>query len=878
MVREFEATALPRGDACPRRADKTKFCRNFIETININYMNKIWIVALAAMIGTGPLGAAYGAESSAKAKTEQTAGRKAVKAKKSKRGRKSAADTTAKKPAPAKGSIEAVIKPGAKRTDGLFTVIEQEGKYYFLIPASLMGRDMLVVNRISKAAADMRQGFFGYAGDPIGENMIRLRQSPDGKKLFIENVSTREMPRDTAGDMYQAVVRSNMQPIVTSFEIKGTNKAKDSLLVDATDFIGGDTELTGFDNAYKLNLNIGGFQKDKSYIVGVKAFPENIEMKSARSYVITPKSSFPGYKPSPMPATYEINSSLILLPETPMQPRYFDPRVGFFTNDYIDYDKNPQGIKDIRMITRWRLEPKPEDMEAYKRGELVEPAKPIVFYIDPATPKKWVPYLIAGVNDWQAAFEQAGFKNAIVGKVAPTPEEDSTWSLEDARYSAIVYMPSNVANAMGPHVSDPRTGEILESHIHWYHNVMQLLRNWYMIQAAPSDTGARKMVFDDALMGDLIRFVSSHEVGHTLGLRHNYGSSAMTPVDSLRSASFLEKNGHTASIMDYARFNYVAQPEDHIRRELLYPRIGDYDKWAIEWGYRRFPDLTTPEAEADTLNKWIIARLQNPRLWFGTETNPNDPREQNEDLGDNQMKSNELGIKNLKFVLAGIPEWTRTSNEGYDNLEDLYKEVMMQFIRYNGHVAKWVGGIYETPRTVEQAGPVYAYVEKAKQKEAMTFLDRHLFTTPTWLIDENINGKIGTSGPEAILTVQRAGLNALLSTRVLLNLTKAESALGRNAYTVNDLFGDLNRSVWRELSTGAAPDVYRRGLQNLYVDRLIALLPKSGMPILSDVPARVTYELRTLQGRLKTASASDPAVKAHYQYLAKKIGDKLDPK
>ncbi len=520
-------------------------------------MYRLWIAALAALVAFGTPERTSAETPATKAKTEQAAGKQ--KPAKKQKGKSASADTTAKKATPAKGSIEATIKAGARRTDGLFTVFEQEGKYYFLIPTSLMERDMLVVNRISKAAADMRQGFFGYAGDPIGENMIRFRQSPDKKRLFIESVSTRELPRDTTGDMYRAVLRSNLQPIVASFEVKGTNRAKDSLLVDVTDFIGGDVELTGFDNYFKANMNIGGFQKDKSYVVGVKAFPENIEMKSTRSYLITPKVNIPGYKPSPIPATYEINSSLILLPEVPMQARYFDPRVGFFTDDYIDYDKNPQGIKHIQMITRWRLEPKPEDIEAYKRGELVEPAKPIVYYIDPATPKKWVPYLIAGVNDWQAAFEQAGFKNAIVGKVAPTPEEDSTWSLEDARYSAIVYMPSNVANAMGPHVSDPRTGEILESHIHWYHNVMNLLRNWYLIQAAPSDTGARKMVFDDALMGDLIRFVSSHEVGHTLGLRHNFGSSSLTPVDSLRSASYLEKHGHTASIMDYARFNYVAR-------------------------------------------------------------------------------------------------------------------------------------------------------------------------------------------------------------------------------------------------------------------------------------------------------------------------------
>lgn len=849
-------------------------------------MNKIWILALAAVVGTGAFAETQASKPAAKDKAEQavksTKVSKTKTAQSSKKGKKgAAADTTAKKQTPPKGSIEAVIKPGARRTDGLFTVYEQEGKYYFLIPQSLMERDMLVVNRLSKAAADMRQGFFGYAGDPVGGAMIRFKQSPDKKRLFIENISTREMPRDTTGDMYKAVMRSNLQPIVTSFEIAATNKAKDSVLVEVTDFLGGDSELAAFDNYYKLNLNIGGFQKDKSYIVGVKSYPENVEMKSIKSYVVTPKGGGnPNYKPSPMPATYEINSSLILLPEHPMQPRYFDPRVGFFTDSYIDYDKNPQGVKDIEMITRWRLEPKPEDVEAYKRGELVEPVKPIIFYIDPATPPKWVPYLMAGVNDWQVAFEQAGFKNAIMAKEAPTPEEDSTWSLEDARYSAIVYKPSNVANASGPHVSDPRTGQILESHINWYHNVMQLLRNWYMIQASPSDTGARKMVFDDALMGDLIRFVSSHEVGHTLGLRHNYGSSAMTPVDSLRSICFLEKNGHTASIMDYARFNYVAQPEDRIPRQLLYPRIGDYDKWAIEWGYRRFSDLTTPEAEASKLNEWVIEKNRNPRLWFGTETNPNDPREQNEDLGDDQMKANVLGIKNLKLVLAGISDWTRTPNEGYDNLKALYNEVLSQFVRYNGHVAKWVGGIYETPKTVEQGGPVYAYVEKAKQKEAMAFLEKQLFDTPEWLLNEDIFEKTGLKGTDVILRVQSLGLSQLLSGRVLTNLINAEAAQGKGvAYTVTDLFGDLNRSVWRELTTGSTPDIYRRGLQGFYVDQLISLLPKPGVRSLNnEIPARVTAELRTLQGRLKTASSSDPAAKAHYQYLAKKIGEALDPK
>jgi hypothetical protein len=331
-------------------------------------------------------------------------------------------------------------------------------------------------------------------------------------------------------------------------------------------------------------------------VEGVRSYPINIEITAVKTYSrsATPPTAGGGGGGGGAATqggnmTVEINSSLVLLPKTPMQPRYFDPRVGFFAMGYTDYDLNPQGVKSISMVKRWRLEPKEEDMEKYKRGELVEPKKPIIFYIDPATPAKWVPYLIQGVNDWQVAFEKAGFKNAIIAKRAPTKQEDSSWSLDDARNSAIVYKPSSVPNASGPSISDPRSGEIMESHINWYHNVMELLRDWYFIQCSPLDPEARKMVFNDELMGQLIRFVSSHEVGHTIGLRHNHGSSSTVPVENLRNKSWVEANGHTPSIMDYARFNYVAQPEDKISQVGLFPRIGDYDKWAFAWVYKLFP-------------------------------------------------------------------------------------------------------------------------------------------------------------------------------------------------------------------------------------------------------------------------------------------------
>src|SRR5205085_521009 len=373
---------------------------------------------------------------------------------------------------------------------------------------------------------------------------------------------------------------------------------------------------------------------------------------------------------------------------------------------YTDYDANPQGVKNISMIARWRLEPKPEDVEKYKRGELVEPQKQIVYYIDPSTPKTWIPYLIQGINDWNVAFERAGWKNAIVGKVAPTWSQDSTWSLEDASHSGVIYKPSEVLNAYGPSVVDPRTGEILESHIGWFHNVMKLLRNWYLVQAAAIDPRARKMVFDDELMGDLIRFVSSHEVGHTLGLPHNFGSSAGVPVENLRNKAWVEANGHTPSIMDYARFNYVAQPEDNISKTAIYPRIGEYDKWAIEWGYRWIPEAKYAEAEVPNLDKWIEAKAGDKRYYYGRQGQPDDPRDQSEAIGDNAMKASTYGMKNLQRILPNLTTWTRQPNEDYSDLRDMYGEVVTQLRRYVGHVCYNFGGIYETIKKNDQDGAV----------------------------------------------------------------------------------------------------------------------------------------------------------------------------
>ncbi|MBK6935794.1 MAG: DUF5117 domain-containing protein [Chitinophagaceae bacterium] len=438
-------------------------------------------------------------------------------------------DTTRKPNSSGLKTYKDVITAKAISDGGMLWVHKLDDKYYFELPDSIFGREILVVNRMSKAAAGMRSGgFFGYAGDDISRNVIKFEKGPNNK-IFIRSISYAEYAKDSTSPMYTAVSNSNVQPIAASFDVKSMGKDSSGAVIDVTDYVNGDNDILHFGSSTKSALRIGALQNDKSYIVSLKSFPINVEIKTVKTYGRTPVPSsgsggFGGGAVTGGNFTVELNSSLVLLPKVPMQPRYFDPRVGFFATGYTDFDVNPQGVKSIYMIKRWRLEPKSEDVEKYKRGELVEPQKPIIFYIDPATPKKWVPYLMQGVDDWKVGFEKAGFKNAIMAKLAPTKEEDSTWSLDDARNSAIVYKPSDIANASGPSISDPRSGEIMESHINWYHNVMSILRDWYFIQTAAVDTGARKMVLDEELMGQLIRFVSSHEVGHTLGLRHNMGN------------------------------------------------------------------------------------------------------------------------------------------------------------------------------------------------------------------------------------------------------------------------------------------------------------------------------------------------------------------
>lgn len=796
------------------------------------------------------------------------------------------------KAAPAKQNINGlkpyaqVITPKAKSSFGFLTVHKVDNNYFFEIPDSMLNRDILIVNRISKAPTSRQKSRVGYPGDILGSKVIRF-ENKDNKRILVREYSYRERSENKDG-MFQSVRNSNTQPIVANFGIETIKK--DSLtrnyVINVSVFLQKENPLFSFDADSKEYIGLLNMVGEGTYIDTLKAFPKNIEISTTVTYQSKKGMSNVGFLEtgSPrIPLTYELNSSMVLLPEVPMKARLFDPRVGYFTVGYTDFDSNPQGIEYKKLITRWRLEPK--DEAAYLRGELVEPKKPIIIYIDPATPKKWVPYLIQGVNDWQVAFEKAGFKNAIYALEAPT--DDPSWSLEDARHSAIVYKPSDIPNASGPHINDPRTGEILETHINWYHNVMSLLRDWYMIQAGTIDEAARKMQLDDELMGQLIRFVSSHEVGHTLGLRHNFGSSHTVPVEKLRDKAWVEANGHTPSIMDYARFNYVAQPEDGITRAGIFPRIGIYDKWSIEWGYRWLPQFQTPEDEVAFSNQSIIEKLKTDvRYTFGTESDPNDPRNQSEDLGDDSILASLYGIKNLKRIVPQILTWSYEPNKSYAGAGEIYSGVVSQFNRYLGHVTKNVAGIYSNSITVEQTDEIAReFVPANIQKRAIAFLNEQLFTTPEWLIDRQLMEKAKILPVNVICSLQSGVLARLINKNTLDKMSENEILNGKKAYTSAQMFNDLKKVIWSNLGQS---DIYKRNMQKAYVENLINLLDKKGnadknasgkRPAYSEAPAIAHGQLTELK-RLTTSAASmtSGTAKGHYQNLITLIDTALSNK
>nr|WP_158974377.1 zinc-dependent metalloprotease [Cellulophaga sp. L1A9] len=790
---------------------------------------------------------------------------------------------------PKKGGIEAyekVITKEAKTDKGLFDVHEVDSKFFYEIPDSLFNKEMLMVSRISKTANGL-----GFGGGKINTQVLRWEKKD--KKVILRVVSYDVVASDSL-PVHEAVVNSNFEPVLYSFDIKALKKdsVHPATVIEVGDLFEKDVNALGMPDAYRKRFKVSRLDSDRSYIESVKSYPQNIEARHVKTYIASaaPSNGDLGS------ISIEINNSMILLPAEPMKRRYFDERVGWFARGQVDYGLDAQESKTITFLDRWRLEVKDEDLEKFNKGELVTPKKQIVYYIDRATPKEWVPFIKQGIEDWQVAFEAAGFKNAIIAKDPPTAEEDPEWSPEDVRYSVVRYLASPVPNANGPHVSDPRTGEILESDINWYHNVMTLLRNWYFVQTAAINEDARGVKFKNEVMGRLIRFVSSHEVGHTLGLPHNMGSSVAYPVDSLRSAAFTKKYGTAPSIMDYARFNYVAQPGDE--GVALMPEIGIYDKYAISWGYRPIMDKDA-EDEKSILDQWILKHSGDPLYRFGHQQAGDvvDPSSQTEDLGDDAVKASTYGIANLKRIVPNLAIWIAEDGKKYDDLGTLYEQVLSQYNRYMGHVSNNIGGVYEYYKTFDQEGAVYTPVAKERQKNSLAFVQKELFITPEWLLDQNIFNKIEYSGSiERLRAIQVRTLDNILSLGKIARIIENETINGKDAYALTDMMKDLRTGIWSELPRGSKIDTYRRNLQKAHIDRLAYLMTaesqtksRRSSPYVkstplntsqSDVRSVARAELNILKRAIKAAigRTSDSMSKYHLQDAIVRIDQVLDPK
>ncbi|MGB7785136.1 MAG: zinc-dependent metalloprotease [Salinimicrobium sp.] len=761
-----------------------------------------------------------------------------------------------------------VITSEAQSDEGLFTTHSVGDKLYYEIPLDLLEKDMLLVSRIAGVPAGFGGGYIN-AGSKVNEQVVRWYKRGDNidmKVISFENQSEEESP------IYQSVAANNFFPILFSAKISAYNKEKNTAVIQVNDLFEEEVSaINAISPSLKKRYKVKKLDKSRSFIQEVHSYPKNVEVK----HVMTYEAEEPPERDQAGTISMLLNQSMILLPEDKMQPRLADDRVGWFSVKKIDYNSDELKADDYEIIRRWKLEPK--DMEAYKRGELVEPKKPIVYYLDPATPEKWRPYFKKGIEDWNKAFEKAGFKNAIIAKDPPTKEEDPEFSPEDVRYSVVRYVASTTRNAMGPSVIDPRTGEIIESDIIWYHNHLRSYRNRFMIEAGAQNPAARTLKTPEAEIGEMMRMVIAHEVGHALGLPHNMKASSAYPTDSLRSAEFTQKYGLTPSIMDYARVNYVAQPGDEGVRYIR--MMGPYDLYAINWGYRYLPEAETPWDEKQTLDAWILEKAGDPIYEFGNGYGGFDPQSQTESLGKDNVKASEYGLANLKKVVPNLIEWTSTDGDGYDDLEEVYRELTYMWRGYINHVITNVGGVYETRKTADQDGVVYTAVPKKKQKEAVEFLNEHAFTTPHWLLNQEILDRIEFAGAiERVQKLQDQAVTRLLEEDRLKRMIENRQVNGKEVYTPLEMLNDLRKGIFEELYSSKAVDAYRRNLQRSYVDAAAAYVQtleekKDEAVIQSDIIALMRGELQRLKKDINSRKnrVDDQLTRYHWNDLVARI-------